>query len=74
MVPHMLFFRIVNLMKVLPAKQVYGHAYFKFAEAAKKLGDNLGRKMMWPISGHGEWDYDFVVVMYANSLKEVWKK
>ena len=48
-------------------------AYKDFAIAAKKTGDNLGRKMMWPISGHGEWDYDFVVVMYANSLKEYGK-
>ena len=65
-------FQDCKLDEGVTSQQVYD-AYFTFAEAAKKLGDNLGRKMMWPISGHGEWDYDFVVVMYANSLKEYGK-
>ena len=46
-------------------------AYYAYAKAARELGDNLGRKMMWPVTGTSEaWNYDFIVVMYANSLAE----
>ena len=49
------------------------NAYYTFAQAAKKVGDNLGRKMMWPVTGAQGFKHDFIVVMYANSLSEYGK-
>ena len=49
------------------------NAYYTFAKAAKKVGDNLGRKMMWPVTGAQGFKHDFIVVMYANSLSEYGK-
>ena len=44
-----------------------------FAQAAKKVGDNLGRKMMKPVTGAQGFKHDFIVVMYAEPLSEYGK-
>lgn len=52
-------------------EQMYD-AYFAYAQAAKKLGDVAGRKMIWPTMGvDQEWsqNYDFVQAVYTSSIK-----
>ena len=46
-------------------------AYVAYAEAAKKLGDIAGRKMIFPASGGTEGDYDFVYSLYARNVAEL---
>jgi hypothetical protein len=41
--------------------------YMDFAKKAKSTGDNMGRKMMFPSSGMGEYDFDYIYSLYANS-------
>ena len=44
-------------------------AYFAYAQAAKKLGDTAGRKMIWPQTGvEPGWDYDFVQAVFTSSI------
>ena len=52
--------------------EVY-NAYYAYAQAAKKEGDNLGRKIMFPVTGAEGYDHDFLIVMYANSLSDYGK-
>tara|TARA_B100001094_G_C18179960_1_gene800296 strand:- start:1200 stop:1946 length:747 start_codon:yes stop_codon:yes gene_type:complete len=48
------------------------NAAFEYAKAAQVLGDNIGRKMIWPSTGmKPDWDYDFVYLMYASSISEM---
>ncbi|MFL2698691.1 MAG: hypothetical protein ACJ0FH_01755, partial [Gammaproteobacteria bacterium] len=38
-------------------------------QAAKKLGDTAGRKMIWPQTGvEPGWDYDFVQAVFTSSI------
>lgn len=46
-------------------------AYKDFAIAARKTGDNLGRKMIFPSSGAVDGDYDYVYSMYAQNVAEL---
>ena len=46
-------------------------AYKDFAIAAKKTGDNLGRKMIFPGPGATEGDYDYVYSLYARTVEEL---
>ena len=49
-------------------------AWFAFAQAAKKLGDVAGRKMIWPTMGITPgWDYDYVQAVYTSSITD-WGK
>ena len=47
--------------------------YKDFAKKAKSTGDNMGRKMMFPSAGVGEYDYDYVYSLYANTPAEYGK-
>ena len=42
-------------------------AYKKFALKARSTGDNMGRKMIMAPVGGGEYSYDYVYSLYANS-------
>ena len=42
-------------------------AYKKFALKARSTGDNMGRKMIMAPVGGGEYNYDYVYSLYANS-------
>ena len=49
-------------------------AWFAFAQAAKKLGDVAGRKMIWPTMGITPgWDYDYVQAVYTSSITDYGK-
>ena len=49
-------------------------AYFAYAEAAKKLGDVAGRKLIWPGAGtRSEWDYDFVQAVFTSTIADYGK-
>lgn len=49
-------------------------AYFTYAEAAKKLGDVAGRKLIWPGAGtRSEWDYDFVQAVFTSTIADYGK-
>lgn len=41
-----------------------------FAIAAREEGDNLGRKMIFPVAGGRDGDYDYVYAIYANSVAQ----
>jgi hypothetical protein len=44
-------------------------AYYAYAQAAKKLGDVAGRKMIWPQTGvEPGWDFDFVQAVFTTSI------
>ena len=51
-------------------RQVFD-AYKDFAIAARSTGDNLGRKMIFPVSGAIEGDYDYVYSLYARTVAEL---
>ena len=43
-------------------------------EAAKKLGDVAGRKLIWPGAGtRSEWDYDFVQAVFTSTIADYGK-
>ena len=49
-------------------------AYVAYAEAAKKLGDIAGRKMIFPTSGvPSTWDHDFVQLVMTDSIADYGK-
>ena len=44
-------------------------AYYAYAQAAKKLGDVAGRKMIWPTMGVTPgWDYDYVQAVGTETI------
>ena len=45
-------------------------AYKEFDAKAKSMGDNLGRKMIFPFAGAGTIDYDFVYSLYGSSMED----
>jgi len=50
------------------------NAYKAYAEAAKKLGDVAGRKMILPQSGvPSTWDYDFVQLVSTDTIADYGK-
>ena len=49
-------------------------AYYAFAQAAQKLGDVAGRKMIWPTMGVTPgWDYDYVQAVYTSTISDYGK-
>jgi|TARA_A100001011_G_scaffold142341_1_gene150353 hypothetical protein len=46
-------------------------AYKDFAIAARSVGDNLGRKMIFPGSGSVEGEYDYVYSLYAQNVADL---
>ena len=49
-------------------------AYYAYAQAAKKLGDVAGRKMIWPTMGVTPgWDYDYVQAVYTSTISDYGK-
>lgn len=60
-----------NLGEGVTGAQHY-EAAFNYAKAVQALGDNIGRKMIWPSTGMKPgWDYDFVYLMYSSSISEM---
>ena len=44
-------------------------AYYAYAQAAQKLGDVAGRKMIWPSMGVTPgWDYDYVQAVFTSTI------
>jgi hypothetical protein len=44
-------------------------AYYAYAQAAQKLGDAAGRKMIWPTMGITPgWDYDYVQAVFTSTI------
>jgi len=49
-------------------------AYYAYAQAAQKLGDVAGRKMIWPSMGVTPgWDYDYVQAVYTSTISDYGK-
>lgn len=49
-------------------------AYFAYAQAAQKLGDVAGRKMIWPTMGITPgWDYDYVQAVFTSTMTDYGK-
>lgn len=50
------------------------NAYYAYAQAAKKLGDVAGRKMIWPSMGITPgWDYDYVQAVFTSTISDYGK-
>jgi|TARA_B100001093_G_scaffold74768_1_gene65530 hypothetical protein len=50
------------------------NAYFAYAQAAQKMGDVAGRKMIWPSMGITPgWDYDYVQAVFTSSVTDYGK-
>lgn len=49
-------------------------AYYAYAQAAQKLGDVAGRKMIWPSMGVTPgWDYDYVQAVFTSTITDYGK-
>jgi hypothetical protein len=49
-------------------------AYYAYAQAAQKLGDAAGRKMIWPTMGITPgWDYDYVQAVFTSTITDYGK-
>jgi hypothetical protein len=49
-------------------------AYYAYAQAAQKLGDAAGRKMIWPTMGITPgWDYDYVQAVFTSTIADYGK-
>ena len=49
-------------------------AYYAYAQAAQKLGDVAGRKMIWPSMGITPgWDYDYVQAVFTSTISDYGK-
>ena len=49
-------------------------AYYAYAQAAQKLGDVAGRKMIWPSMGVTlGWDYDYVQAVFTSTITDYGK-